>query len=417
MPAARLTDKSIDRLPLTIKGYVEYYDTKLTGFGVRCGPKFKVYFVASRVKGRKNETGHPLKIKLNLGRVEILQFDDAYSQALVILGDAAKGITPDDHEKEQDRQQVLEQARDLTVKQILEEYCQTKKKLKQTTKDSYLETLTRYVKDWLKLPIREITPDMVVRRHTEAGQKSPANADYTMRIIRALCNHTIETYEDVMVKNPVKRLSTLNAWYKVRRKSSYITPSDLQLWLPAMLERSPDARDYYLGLLFTGARYDELISIKWKDINLQEGTAMFRETKSGAPLLVPLCGYYLDMLKVRKEIHGGKPDDYMFPSDQNPTGHLVDLKEHLRAVKEATGISSTQHDLRRCFLSYADEVGISPYAIKRLCNHALPQDVTEGYLQFNMDRLRRDVEKIASFILSHAGLKVKGKVIQLSKAA
>ncbi len=172
-----------------------------------------------------------------------------------------------------------------------------------------------------------------------------------------------------------------------------------------------------MGLLFTGARYDELISIRWGDINLEDGTAMFRETKSGNPLLVPICGYYLGMLSARRKLLGETPGDYVFPSDGNPTGHLVDLKHHLREVELETGVKTTQHDLRRCFLSYADEADVSPFAQKRLCRHALPQDVTEGYLQFSMDRLRRDVEKVAAFILHHAGLTPKGKVIPIQRAA
>lgn len=417
MATQRLTEKNTASLPLTSTGYKEYNDTRLVGFGVRCGSKLRSYFVAGRIKNQVNSKGEEAKFKLNVGRVGVMSFDEAYAKAEAILRDASNGVSNSARKKERVKQAALDAARDLTVNQILDEYCGVKKKLKQTTKDSYLETLTRYVPDWLDLPIREITPDMVVRRHAEAGKKSPANADYTMRIMRALCNHTIEAYEDIMVRNPVKRLSTLNAWYKVRRKSSYIAPSDLKLWVPAIMRRSRDAQDYYLGLLFTGARYDELISIRWRDINLEDGTALFRETKSGAPLLVPVCGYYLTMLRARQKLLGGKPDDYVFPSDGNPTGHLVDLREHLRAVEAETGVKATQHDLRRCFLSYADEADVSPFAQKRLCNHALPQDVTEGYLQFSMDRLRRDVEKVAAFILSHAGLAPTGKVIPIQRAA
>ena len=417
MPPLRLTKTSVDKIELTQGKTIEWFDTKLTGFGVRAGKKNRTYFVQCPVRGKRNEKGRTVELKVNIGRVGIIAFDAAQEQARKIIGDAAQGITPKDIETERLRQAALEAAKDITVKQALDEYCSVKKRLKDSTKKEYLVVLTRYIGDWLDLPIREITPDMVVRRHTEIGEKSPSKADYVGRILRAACNHVIEAYEDVMVRNPVKRLSTLNAWYRVERRRNYITPSDLGAWIEAISGRSRDASDYYLGLLFTGARKTELSAIRWSDINFSEGTAVFRTTKNGDPLLVPICSHYLQMLRDRMELLGARQDEYVFPSDLNPTGHIVDIRDQLAAAGKQSGVTVTHHDLRRSFLSYADEVGISPYAIKRLCNHALPQDVTEGYLQFSMDRLRRDVEKVANFILSHAGLKESAKVIPFTRAA
>jgi len=41
---------------------------------------------------------------------------------------------------------------------------------------------------------------------------------------------------------------------------------------------------------------------------------------------------------------------------------------------------------------------------KRLCNHARPQDVTQGYVVLELKSLQLTVERVATFILKHAGL-------------
>ena len=67
----KLTEKSVSKLSLTIYKYQEYFDDRLIGFGVRCGPKSRVYFVATEIKGRKNKKGRALQIKKNIGKVGV----------------------------------------------------------------------------------------------------------------------------------------------------------------------------------------------------------------------------------------------------------------------------------------------------------------------------------------------------------
>jgi integrase len=65
------------------------------------------------------------------------------------------------------------------------------------------------------------------------------------------------------------------------------------------------------------------------------------------------------------------------------------------------GKNVTFHDLRRTFITIAESLDIPSYALKKLLNHRDPNDVTAGYIVIDAERLRKPMEDICSFILSH----------------
>jgi integrase len=71
-------------------------------------------------------------------------------------------------------------------------------------------------------------------------------------------------------------------------------------------------------------------------------------------------------------------------------------------VSARSGVKFTIHDLRRTFITIAESLGISPYALKRLLNHRIDADVTAGYIVIDAERLRQPVEQIAERILELA---------------
>ena len=52
-------------------------------------------------------------------------------------------------------------------------------------------------------------------------------------------------------------------------------------------------------------------------------------------------------------------------------------------------------DLRRTFITVAEALDISPYAIKALVNHALGTSVTDGYISMSVERLRGPAQQVA----------------------
>jgi integrase len=83
-----------------------------------------------------------------------------------------------------------------------------------------------------------------------------------------------------------------------------------------------------------------------------------------------------------------------------------------KVIKES-GISFTIHDLRRTFLTVAESLDISAYAVKRLANHKMSNDITAGYIVADVERLRQPMQKITDYLLKCAGYKPSATVTDL----
>jgi integrase len=82
-----------------------------------------------------------------------------------------------------------------------------------------------------------------------------------------------------------------------------------------------------------------------------------------------------------------------------PCGHINDPKKELETIKLISGLQFSCHDLRRTFISIAESLDISEYAIKQLVNHSTGTDVTAGYVIMDMERVREPMQRITDHIL------------------
>ena len=85
--------------------------------------------------------------------------------------------------------------------------------------------------------------------------------------------------------------------------------------------------------------------------------------------------------------------DYVFPAD-NYYGKIIEPKKVVSKVKQLSECLCGWHDLRRTFLTIAETLGVGSYMLKRLANHALTSDVTEGYMVLTSEALREPSERI-----------------------
>jgi integrase len=423
----------IENLPFEDAGQKCHYDVTRKGFGLLVSTKTKAFLVQCRVKGRLAASGRPLEIRKTIGRFGKLDADGFISMetALVeynrIIADADLGITPAERELitiaeaeaarlEKEQLAREEMAKDLTLTELLDEYLLVRKSIKATTADLYRNSFRWYFPEWLDLPARSITGDMVLKKHAEIGQRSPAMANSTMKALRALYNHATEAHEDVFLKNPVRKLSSLKAWYTIDRRDTFIQVEDLKAWFDSVqVMENRTTRMLMLFLLFSGARKGESVNLKWHNFNFKNDSVTIRETKSGKPLCVPVARYVMDELRQYKTDFYTGEDGFVFAS-HGSTGHLVDVRRALRKSAESCGVKMTPHDLRRGVLTYLKNIGVDVFTRKRLVNHAVPEDVTEGYTIHTLESLRLDVEKLADYILRLAMPDSERKVIQLRKS-
>ncbi|AML50179.1 tyrosine-type recombinase/integrase [Falsihalocynthiibacter arcticus] len=380
MPNLRLTRRSVDDIPHPESGQAIYRDTMLPGFGVRVGAKSKTYIVEGQVNRRTR--------RVTIGRADLFPPETARRKALVVLGDMADGVDPT-AEKRKDA------ADKITVEKAFNKFFDARPDFAKATVENYSRTGFIYLKSWANKPISEITKQMVLKKHQEMSRRNgKITANYAFRHFRSVYNFNAAT-EDNFPPNPVSILNQARAWNKERRRQTIIEAKQLPAWWIAVMEEPEYSRDFLLLALFTGMRRNEIASLRWENIDLEELKLHLPTTKNGDPLILPLSDYLLNLLRERKESAGVSP--WVFPGN-GPAGHIVEPKKFHQRVAAASGVSFTLHDLRRTYITIAESLDIPHYALKRLLNHRSSADVTGGYIIINVDRLRGPVERISERI-------------------
>jgi integrase len=401
----KLTKTKVDNISFPKSGQVFYRDSVLEGFGLRVGKSTKAYYAEKRVKGKT--------VRKTIGRHGKVTCEQARKKAQELLGMMSMGRNPIQEE-------MQEKIMSVTLQEAFDEYIETRKSLKPRTIEEYKNVISKCFDDWKDRSLTEITKDMVAKRHSELGNRSHARANLAMRILSAVVNFAIGRYENsqgqpILTENPVKRLSQTRAWYRVNRRQTVIRPHEL----PALFEciqklkesattpRLETVPDYILFLLFTGLRRREGARLTWDQIDFQSKTMTITDTKNNEPLTLPLSDFLFDMFNKR---HENRVNEYVFPGKKR---YLENPNYSKVKITELSGVSFTLHDLRRTFITIAESLDISAYALKRLLNHKMSGDVTAGYIIPDVERLRKPMQKITDYILSKAGVKEKAEVVDL----
>lgn len=381
MPKAKITKTFVDRTPFTDKGQVLYCDIDLAGFYLIVGMNSKTYVVQKDMQARS--------IRYTIGRHGHFTPEEARKIAKEKLCLMAQGINPNHQDKEEENKLA-------TLRKVLESYINTRKSLGTRTKNDYNYYITKYLSDWCDRLMTDIDKDMVITRHSRIGKEHGKRvANHTMHILRALFNHANATY-NICEINPVSYMSRTKAWYPERRRRTYIKPHQLKIWWEGVQALDNNTmRDFFTLLLFTGLRRNEAASIKWEYIDFKDKTFTITQTKNGDVLTLPISDYLLKMFKARYEKKSSSV--YVFPGT-GVKGFIAEPKKGVARIIKYSGIVFTCHDLRRTFITMAESLEISSYALKRLINHR-STDVTGGYIIVDVERLREPVRKVEQFIL------------------
>lgn len=402
------TKRALNALPAPAKGKrAYYYDSKSDGLQVAVtSAGAKTFYLYKKIEGK------PTRIRL--GAYPDLTPELARKEADKARGQLATGKNPKT-EKQRERSQRV------TLAEAFEAFQRTRKNLKPKTLYDYRNVMGHAFGDWQKKRFKEITPAWVTERYAKLGRESgEAYANLAMRCLRSVWNFASAYYTDahgetLLPANPVNRLSRQKAWFKDKRRQGYIRAHELPAWFEAVrtLQQEPvgtsgeTVADFLLLLLFTGLRRGEAERLTWQQVDLQEKTLTIEETKNSEVHRLPLSDFLVDLL-ARRAKQAASP--YVFPG-RNQAGHLKEPRPQLRKITAASGITFTLHDLRRTFVTVAESLDIPAYALKRLVNHKMNNDVTAGYIVTDVERLRGPMQRITDFLLSAGGLRPQSNVV------
>lgn len=399
----KLTKSYVDALPFSEQSgkQIFYYDSEIKGFGLRIGNTAKTYIAETKIN-RKT-------VRVTIGKHGALAPEQARKLAKQKLAIMAQDINPNAVDKDK-------RIKSITLQEAYNEYMSSRKHLKPNTKRDYKKCGEGYFADWLTKPLIEITRDMIEHKHKLLSEQSKARANLAMRFLRALFNFAAE-YRDskgqsIVGDNPVRRLSAKKLWNRVARRNNYIQPHQLKPWWEAVYSLKNDPhnvqrqsietlRDYLLLLLFTGLRREEALTLTWENIDFDAMTLTVIDTKNRTDHVLPLSDFLYELLYKRKIISSTQ---WVFQGNSK-NGRITEPRKQILNVIKLSGIQFTSHDLRRTFASIVNKLGnsISYYTVKRLLNHSTA-DITAGYIQHDLDKLREAMQSVTDYILDCVGV-------------
>lgn len=366
MPRINFTVRKIDSLRPPDKGQVDYWDTGLSGFGIRMSQGGRRSWIVMYRVGRR-------KRRLTLGSYPPMTLAEARKDAKAALVVAQKGGDPA-HEKKVAR--MAETFSQLT-KSYIEQYAKpNKKSWKLDEKALYRDAVPRLgtfrAKDITRRDIRDMLQDIVARG-------APIQANRTFEIVRRLFNWAIA--EDYLTTNPCQGISKPA---KENRRDRVLKENEIRNVWPAMEAEQPFVAAMFKLRLITAQRGGEIASMRWEDLDLATGwwTIPAERSKNGLSHRVPLSPQALAVLEDVREQENGSP--WLFPSPR-PGRHMEYLVQAAKRIREQAGVEFVPHDLRRTAASYMTSMGIPRLTVKKILNH-VETDVTATYDRHSYDQ-------------------------------
>ncbi|MEP0203369.1 MAG: tyrosine-type recombinase/integrase [Halioglobus sp.] len=360
----------------------------------------------------KRPKGHPNQCRIYIGKAGEIPLTEAYGLADAYAAELRKGVNPNERIRRErirvDAEKRAAQQRSTTLEAALDNYLADTPNLKQATIDNYKRSVNIHLVDWKTRELADIAREEIKARHREISKKFPVQANKVLDHLRLLWNYTSEeaTLNGALFPNwPLaNRRDRRTVRNKEVRRSSYIPPGRMGDWygavttLPDVQKRGDAelARDYLLFLLLTGCRRREATAITARQVDLRGRILTVADTKSGEPLALPINSFLAEVLERRLAVTR-KRDGLLLPLD--------DPRRFIEIVREQSGIYFSSHCLRRTLITVAESLDISGYAIKALVNHTTAgNDVTAGYMNIGVERLRAPSQLIADTIARQAGI-------------
>ncbi|WP_181893049.1 tyrosine-type recombinase/integrase [Falsiruegeria mediterranea] len=350
----KLSETFAKKLPQSQTGTDKYWDAEIKGLVLFVGKRSKTWYFQKDVGGQTK--------RVLIGRFPMISSQAARQTAMGLALEMGRGAGK------------VAQIGAPTLEAATEVYLARPKLRSEDYKHSTRLALDKHLKDWMRLPLDEITKAMVVRRHQEMG-KTPSGANHTLRHFRSIYNHARRTYD--LPECPTLAIE----WYEENPDGRII--EDLQEWrLDVDGLQNPIHKVFYELLLFTGLRKTEALTLQWKQI--EEDRIHLPVTKNGRSFDLPILQVHHEILAPMRALSR----TWVFPSPKSSKGYVTGPEK----------LKWSPHAHRRTFATIAMEAGVLEEIVGRLLNHT-PLSITgQRYARPSLDALRPSMEIVCNKI-------------------
>ena len=360
-----------------------FWDRELTGFGVRVYPTgSKVYIAQARgPEGPK---------RVAVGRHGVIGAEQARKRAALIIAriKAGEEAVPEPMKPTGGPSVCEVAARYLT------EYVEVR--CKPNTSAATRSVLEKHIVPALgKLPLAAVERAQVAELHQRLYE-TPAVANMAVRILSAMYRLACEWgIVPEGLANPCRSIMK----YPEHKRERFLTDEEFIRLGEALDEveagggASAPAVAAIRLLTLTGCRRNEILSLRWEDVALDENELKLPDTKTGARA-VPLPPPAVELLAGLPREPG---NPWVIPG-RKPGTRLQNLDDAWRAVRARAGLEGVRiHDLRHSYASRALALGESLPMIGRLLGHR-QIETTARYAHLARDSAQEAAERVAASI-------------------
>jgi integrase len=258
---------------------------------------------------------------------------------------------------------------------------------------------------WISPTLADKPIQTIVPLHLEKIKKDMVNAGrsagsirYCLAVVRQVFNYALRN-NLFTGKNPADKSGGVKRPLLDNRRTRFLTRQEAADLLKELTKRSSDVHDMALFSLHTGARAGEVFSLQWSDVDFAQGTAIFKDTKSGKNRAAFLTAEVKTMLLQRRPQEAAAAS-WVFPGRDGVK--IVQISDSFtRAVNKLKlneGVKDrrqrvTFHTLRHTFASWLAIDGINPFHLKELLGHS-DLKLTERYSHLSESALREAALRI-----------------------
>ena len=244
--------------------------------------------------------------------------------------------------------------------------------------------------------------------------------------LAAITTEDIEAFRDwrktnglspVAVNHDLKLLRKMFNW-SIRKRYLAVTPFKLGTEPAIALEReiprnwrfereedeerllkaaNPHLRGIITAMLDTACRPGEMLSLQWRDVNLQRGEITIRphKAKTRTERIIPISTRLAATLEMRRVRVDGKehpPEAYVFGDDAGQ--RVKSVRTAWENARDAAGLQALQlRDLRHEAGSRFDEAGVSVNYVSKILGHT-NLNATTRYLNIHRRGLHDAMQKL-----------------------